>query len=89
MENKILLDDATVLKLEDVDRRNYYAIKRFVDFTFSLLLLVLLSPLLLVIALLIFIYSPGPIFFIQERVGAKRQYLKWTFTLEKSVFLLL
>ena len=75
MENKMLLDDTTILKLEDVDRRSYYAIKRFVDFTVSLLLLILLSPLMLVIALLIFIYSPGPIFFIQERVGAKRQYI--------------
>ncbi len=86
MENKILLDDATVLKLEDVDRRNYYAIKRFVDFTFSLLLLVLLSPLMLVIALLIFIYSPGPIFFIQERVGAKRQYLNGRLRWKKVPF---
>jgi lipopolysaccharide/colanic/teichoic acid biosynthesis glycosyltransferase len=86
MENKIFLDDTTVLKLEDVDRRNYYAIKRFVDFTISLLLLILLSPLMLVIALLIFIYSPGPIFFIQERVGAKREYVNGRLQWKKVPF---
>jgi len=36
-------------------------------------LLVILSPLMLVIALVIYIYSPGPVIFSQKRVGAKRQ----------------
>ena len=86
MENKILLDDTIVLKLEDANRRGYYAIKRFVDFTVSLLLLILLSPLMLVIALLIFIYSPGPIFFIQKRVGAKKQYVNGRLRWKKAPF---
>ena len=74
MENKITFEDSNVLSLVSLDRRGYYAIKRFIDFSLALLLLILLSPLMLVIALLIFLYSPGPIFFIQERVGAKRKY---------------
>jgi len=47
----------------------YSFIKRLVDVTVSLLLLALLSPLLAVIALLIRLDSPGPVFFQQKRVG--------------------
>jgi lipopolysaccharide/colanic/teichoic acid biosynthesis glycosyltransferase len=43
------------------------------DFTLALILLALLSPLMLLVAITIFIYSPGPIFFKQERVGARRE----------------
>jgi len=44
------------------------------DFVIAATLLVLLSPLMLLIALLIFAYSPGSVFFVQERVGAKRKF---------------
>ncbi len=44
-------------------------LKRLFDMLASGLLLLLLSPLMLLIALLIRIDSPGPIFFFQERVG--------------------
>lgn len=54
------------------DRRAYYAIKRAIDLLVAAVLLILTSPLMLVIAIAIFIYSPGPVFFVQERVGAKR-----------------
>lgn len=74
MENKILFNEPKVLKLASVDRRVYYTIKRILDFTLSLLLLIVFSPLMILAALAIFIYSPGPLFFIQERVGAKRRY---------------
>lgn len=54
--------------------------KRVFDFTVSLLLLVLLSPLLLLIALIIKFSSPGPVFFIQERVGVhKRRFRMYKF----------
>ena len=46
-----------------------FALKRLVDITFSILALIILSPLLLVIALLVKLGSPGPIFFRQERIG--------------------
>lgn len=39
------------------------------------LLLILLSPLLLLIAILIKLDSPGPVIFSQERVGSQRQWL--------------
>jgi len=53
-------------------RRNRW-IKRWTDMIGSGLLLTLLSPFLLLIALLISIDSPGPIFFRQERLGRNFQ----------------
>ncbi len=44
-------------------------LKRVFDVGASLLLLILLIPLLILIALLIKLESPGPIFFLQERIG--------------------
>ena len=51
----------------------YFIAKRILDITLASVFLIILSPLMLLIALLILIYSPGPIIFVQERVGAKRQ----------------
>src|SRR3954469_10959976 len=42
---------------------------RFLDVVFSLIGLIILSPLILLIALLIKITSAGPVFFKQNRVG--------------------
>jgi lipopolysaccharide/colanic/teichoic acid biosynthesis glycosyltransferase len=53
-------------------REGYYTLKRILDFASALCLLVILSPLMALIALSIYVYSPGPIFFRQERVGSKR-----------------
>lgn len=50
-------------------RLNREFIKRLFDVVFSLLVLVLFSPVYLLLALLIALSSPGPIFYIQERVG--------------------
>ena len=43
--------------------------KRLFDIVFSLSVMILFSPLYLLLALLIRISSPGPIFYVQERVG--------------------
>jgi lipopolysaccharide/colanic/teichoic acid biosynthesis glycosyltransferase len=73
--------DPNALRVVSSDRRVYYIVKRVLDIFIASILLVFLSPLMLLLAVLIFIYSPGPVFFIQERVGAKRQhhsgYLYW------------
>ena len=79
MQNEALQDsvrkhDPDILCLVAKERTDYYIAKRIFDFGIALMLLVLLSPLMMLIALLIFVYSPGPIFFVQERVGAKRQF---------------
>jgi Undecaprenyl-phosphate glucose phosphotransferase len=47
----------------------YVVFKRAFDFSVSLAVLVLLSPLYLIIALLVRLTSPGPVFFRQDRVG--------------------
>ena len=46
-----------------------YGIKRFVDILFSMAALIFLSPLFLILAILIKVTSPGPVFFVQVRVG--------------------
>ncbi len=44
-------------------------IKRILDFTGALTLLILLSPLMAVIGLILFLYNRGAVFFIQRRPG--------------------
>jgi lipopolysaccharide/colanic/teichoic acid biosynthesis glycosyltransferase len=63
------------LLADRADSTFYFACKRFMDVALAGALFILLLPLLLVIAVLIKLDSPGPIFFTQERVGAKRQLL--------------
>lgn len=55
------------------DRRAYYSLKRVMDVVISGLLLIILFPLMILIGIAILIYSPGPIFFVQQRVGARRR----------------
>jgi lipopolysaccharide/colanic/teichoic acid biosynthesis glycosyltransferase len=50
----------------------YQRVKRLIDIIASACLLLLLSPLLLLIAVAIKAYSPGPVLFMQERVGYDR-----------------
>ena len=47
----------------------YSIVKRFLDLVLSASMLVLLSPLLIIVAIIIKIDSPGPVLFRQERVG--------------------
>jgi exopolysaccharide biosynthesis polyprenyl glycosylphosphotransferase len=50
-------------------RRIDRIVKRLVDVVISTVLLVLFSPLMLLLALLVKLTSPGPVFYVQERVG--------------------
>lgn len=58
---------------ENRDRPLYFNSKRWIDATLAVLLLIGLSPLMLLIALLIKLDTPGPVIFTQQRVGAKRR----------------
>ncbi len=59
-----------LLSVRDYSLRGYLLIfKRLMDFMGSALGLVLLSPLMLLIAVAIKLESPGPVFFVQERMG--------------------
>jgi exopolysaccharide biosynthesis polyprenyl glycosylphosphotransferase len=51
-------------------------IKWILDFTISLVLVVFFSPLFLLVALLIKLTSPGPVFFLQERLGLNKRRFK-------------
>jgi lipopolysaccharide/colanic/teichoic acid biosynthesis glycosyltransferase len=51
----------------------YFACKRCIDAVLATSMLVLVSPLLLLTAILIKLDSKGPIIFVQERVGARRR----------------
>lgn len=51
-------------------------VKRFVDFMASLIGLILLSPFFLIIAITIKVFSPGPVFYLQDRVGLNGRLFK-------------
>jgi Undecaprenyl-phosphate glucose phosphotransferase len=51
-------------------------LKRTFDILFSLAVLLFLSPLFLVLAIGVKLSSPGPVFFVQERVGKNRRLFK-------------
>lgn len=44
-------------------------VKRIIDIILSIIILILISPLLLIAAIAVKLESPGPVFFLQERVG--------------------
>jgi lipopolysaccharide/colanic/teichoic acid biosynthesis glycosyltransferase len=52
-----------------LDALNGETAKRTFDIVFSLAVLILFSPVYLLIMLLIALSSPGPVFYVQERVG--------------------
>lgn len=67
--------DLPIINIRDIplDEIVNRVVKRGFDIVFSLLVIILISPLLLVIAIGIKITSPGPVFFKQERVGLNRR----------------
>jgi exopolysaccharide biosynthesis polyprenyl glycosylphosphotransferase len=65
-----MLDGTPALKLSPpLITGSDFLIKRYFDFCFSTIFLILFSPLYLCIALLIKLDSPGPIFYKQKRIG--------------------
>ena len=47
----------------------YKSVKRFLDFTIALMALLVLWPVLLIVAVIIKLTSPGPVIFKQKRIG--------------------
>lgn len=66
-------EDLARLTERNERRRLYHAGKRILDVSLAAVLLVILSPLLLLLALLIRLDSPGPAIFKQPRVGLRRR----------------
>ena len=59
-----------LLTVRDFALRGYRLIfKRWIDFSASGIGLIVLSPLMLLVSILIKLESPGPVFFVQERMG--------------------
>ena len=59
-----------LLAVRDYALRGYLlALKRLIDFALSTVGLIILSPLMLLAALAIKLESPGPVFFVQPRMG--------------------
>jgi exopolysaccharide biosynthesis polyprenyl glycosylphosphotransferase len=71
--NQATIDDLgglPLLSVRDFALRGYLLIfKRIIDFFGSVALLILLSPLMLLTALAIKLESPGPVFFVQQRMS--------------------
>lgn len=58
-----------------MDNKNVYIkLKRVIDFTLSLIGLIILFPVLIVLMIAIKLDSPGPVFFKQKRVGIHKTY---------------
>ncbi len=51
-------------------------VKRLIDAALSLTVLIMLLPVMVVVALLIKLTSPGPVFFVQERVGMNQRHFR-------------
>jgi lipopolysaccharide/colanic/teichoic acid biosynthesis glycosyltransferase len=71
------------------NKRRYFRTKWLMDIVLSFVLLMLLSPLLLLIALLIKLESPGPVIFAQERMGydwRSRRQRRFMFYKFRSMF---
>jgi len=51
----------------------YIALKSFLDYLFAALMTIAISPILLIVALLIKVSSPGPVFFKQRRIGKDKK----------------
>jgi lipopolysaccharide/colanic/teichoic acid biosynthesis glycosyltransferase len=60
--------------LPDVESPGYYFLcKRVADVVIALVLLIALAPLLMAIAVAIRFDSPGPLIYVQQRVGSRRR----------------
>ncbi len=70
---QVTIDDLgglPLLSVRDVRQRGWrMTVKRLMDLAVSAMGLVFLSPILFVIAILVKLSSPGPVFYVQERMG--------------------
>jgi lipopolysaccharide/colanic/teichoic acid biosynthesis glycosyltransferase len=66
-------EDLLMVMQRNEGRRLYFACKRLFDFAVAAVLLVFLSPLMLLLAILIMLDTPGPAIFTQPRVGLRRR----------------
>ena len=69
-----VLEDQPVITLRTGAMEGWpLLVKRALDLALALVLLILLVPLFLIVAVLIKLTSPGPVLFVQERVGLNKR----------------
>ncbi|NET08659.1 MAG: sugar transferase [Symploca sp. SIO2B6] len=73
---KVYLSVPPITKLPQAKQPQIWLTKRLADWLAAALLLIILSPLMLVLAMLIRLNSNGPIFFQQWRVGYQGQFFR-------------
>ncbi len=66
-------EDLLLIAQRNERRRLYFACKRVLDFSAAAVLLVILSPLMVLLAILVMLDTPGPAIFRQPRVGLRRK----------------
>lgn len=91
MENSTRLDVHPIFERNRyrplyIDNTFYFVVKRIIDVIISVMVLIFLTPLLVFIALLIKLDSPGPVFFKQARVGSKMHKLGTEILWEREPF---
>ena len=62
-------EDYRIIKVRNIFLYNFF--KRLFDFFVSLIMLIILSPLMIIIAILVKCTSKGPIFYVSKRIGKK------------------
>jgi exopolysaccharide biosynthesis polyprenyl glycosylphosphotransferase len=73
----ILIEDIPLISMSPVaETYTWLAIKRIMDFVASTLLIIAFSPLFIIVAILIKRDSPGPVFFIQDRIGQNHRVFR-------------
>lgn len=74
---EVLNFDLVIKNLYLIENRIYFYLKRFVDLMLAIFFFIFIFvPLLPLISILIYLNSPGSIFFLQERVGYRRKIFK-------------
>jgi exopolysaccharide biosynthesis polyprenyl glycosylphosphotransferase len=75
-EYAIAIDTQYIIRNQKANVKYYPYIKRFLDILLSLLALPIAIPIILIFAIIIKLETPGPAFFLQERVGLHGKYFK-------------
>lgn len=73
-----IVGDSKLFNLRSIplDNIGNAAMKRTMDIIGSLILIILSSPFMLITAIGVKLSSPGPVFFVQERVGRNKKHFK-------------
>lgn len=72
-QRRMVLTKSASPRTEELNKMIYFFMKRILDVTMATAILLVFAPVMIIIAILIKLDSPGPVFFVQERVGARRR----------------